>query len=534
MSQPFALSCRGGLNVNLNQLEIMRQPGSATELLNFEVDPDGGYRRINGFTQFGGGATAKPNSANSILGMFVYADGLIVCSGTGIFFSQDGTSWLALNKASVASSGDNHTAFSGRSLAARSSQGQCTFALFEGTSDYGEVLICDGANKPFFFKMTGTGGLTDRTFFAGEITVSGTTAPLVGVIHENHFVVGGSPTAKNTIFYSSNFDPDSFSGSGAGSIVLTDGVVGLASFRSDLIIFCQNSIFKLVNISDSDNIAIVPITKNVGCLDGQSIQEIGGDLLFLSPDGIRTVAGTARIGDVELSSVSRQIQKLTSLIAASINDFIISSGVLRSKSQYRLFYTDVSQSSAISKGIIGTLTPNGFEWSETKGIQANGFASGLDKDGVEQLYHGDNAGFVYNHDTGNVFNPGGSASNVEAIYYTPDLDFGDIGTRKTLKYVKISISPEGTIQPELDVKYDFESAETPQPPTYTLTTIPLPSTFGSAVFGTAEFGAAENPLVRQAVEGAGNTVALRIKSDDQRSTYSINGFYIDYMPSGRK
>tara|TARA_R110001632_G_scaffold232799_1_gene374633 strand:- start:205 stop:1809 length:1605 start_codon:yes stop_codon:yes gene_type:complete len=534
MSQPFALSCRGGLNVNLNQLEIMRQPGLATELLNFEVDPDGGYRRINGFTQFGGGSTARPNSSNAILGMFVYADGLIVCSGTGIFFSQDGTSWLTLNRASVASSGDNHTAFTGRSLAARTSQGQCTFALFEGTSDYGEVLICDGANKPFFFKMTGTGGLTDRTFFAGEITVSSTTAPLVGVIHENHFVVGGAPTAKNTIFYSSNFDPDSFSGSGAGSIVLTDAVVGLASFRSDLIIFCKNSIFKLVNISDSDNIAVVPVTRNVGCLDGQSIQEIGGDLLFLSPDGVRTVAGTARIGDVELSSVSRQIQKITSVIASSINDFVVSSGVLRSKSQYRLFYTNTSQSSSLSKGIIGTLTPNGFEWSETKGIQANGFASGLDKDGVEQLYHGDNAGFVYNHDTGNVFNPAGSASNVEAIYYTPDLDFGDIGTRKTIKYIKVSISPEGTIQPELDVKYDFESAETPQPPTYTLTTIPLPATFGNATFGTSEFGAAENPLVRQAVEGTGNTCALRLKSDDQRSPYSINGFYIDYMPSGRK
>lgn len=534
MSQPFALSCRGGLNVNLNQLEIMRQPGSAIELLNFEVDPDGGYRRINGFTQFGGSSTAKPNSSNAILGMFVYADGLIVCSGTGIFFSQDGTSWLTLNRASVAGGGDDYSTFGGRSVAARTGQLQCTFALFEGTTDYGEVLICDGANKPFFFKMTGTGSLTDRTFFAGEITVSSTTAPLVGVMHENHFVVGGASTAKNTIFYSSSIDPDSFSGSGAGSIVLTDAVVGLASFRSDLIIFCKNSIFKLVNISDSDNIAVVPITKNVGCLDGQSIQEIGGDLLFLSPDGIRTIAGTARIGDVELSSVSRQIQKVTSLIAASINNFVISSGVLRSKSQYRLFYTNTSQSSAVSKGIIGTLTPNGFEWSETKGIQANGFASGLDKDGVEQLYHGDNSGFVYNHDTGNVFNPGGSASNVEAIYYTPDLDFGDIGTRKTIKYIKISISPEGTIQPELDVKYDFDSTDTPQPSTYTLSTIPFPATFGDGTFGTSEFGTAENPLVRQAVEGTGNTVALRLKSDDQRSPYSVNGFYIDYMPSGRK
>ena len=88
MSQPFALSCRGGLNVNLNQLEIMAQPGLATELLNFEVDPDGGYRRINGFTLFGGGSAARPNSSNRILGMFVYADGVVACSGDGIFFSQ--------------------------------------------------------------------------------------------------------------------------------------------------------------------------------------------------------------------------------------------------------------------------------------------------------------------------------------------------------------------------------------------------------------------------------------------------------------
>ena len=55
---------------------------------------------------------------------------------------------------------------------------------------------------------------------------------------------------------------------------------------------------KLININDSSNIRIDPITENVGCLSGYSIQEIGGDLIFLAPDGLRTVAGTARIGDV--------------------------------------------------------------------------------------------------------------------------------------------------------------------------------------------------------------------------------------------
>ena len=45
MSQPFGVSCRGGLNTNLNQLEMLRQPGLATRLRNFEVDPDGGWDR---------------------------------------------------------------------------------------------------------------------------------------------------------------------------------------------------------------------------------------------------------------------------------------------------------------------------------------------------------------------------------------------------------------------------------------------------------------------------------------------------------
>jgi hypothetical protein len=138
ISQPFGVSCRGGLNTNLNQLEMLGQPGFATELLNFEVDADGGYRRVNGYTAFG---DTRPNSGERVLGLFVYADGLIVCSGTGIFFSVDGEeTWLQINRASVSGSGDNYSTFTGRSLAARSSQGQCTFALFEGNTDYGEVV----------------------------------------------------------------------------------------------------------------------------------------------------------------------------------------------------------------------------------------------------------------------------------------------------------------------------------------------------------------------------------------------------------
>ena len=118
-TQPFALACQGGLNKVASQFELLRVPGEATKLRNFEVDVAGGYRRVNGFSVFGGDSVAKPNSTNQVLGLHVYADGVIACSGTNIYFSLDGTSWLQINRASVSGSGDNHTTFTGRSASGR-------------------------------------------------------------------------------------------------------------------------------------------------------------------------------------------------------------------------------------------------------------------------------------------------------------------------------------------------------------------------------------------------------------------------------
>ena len=41
-------------------------------------------------------------------------------------------------------------------------------------------------------------------------------------------------------------------------------------------------------------------------------------------------------------------------------------------------------------------------------------------------------------------------------------------------------------------------------------------------------------MVKQAVQGSGHNVALKIYSQDKKAPYSINGFYVDYRPSGRR
>ena len=529
--QPFSVALVGGLNKSTNSSALLKTPGVATKLRNFEVSDEGTYRRINGFTLFG---DTLPNSSEDIEGLLVYADGVIAVAGNDIFFSQDGESaWLQLNKASVAGSGDNYSTFAGRSELTLTSVDQCEFAIFEGASDFGEVVITDksGNNKPFLFKMTGTStDITARTFFASQITISGSTKAKFCTIHDQHLVVAGDPSTPNTIYYSGTNDIDSFSSTGSGSITLEDKVVGLKSFRNELFIFCQNSIFKLQNINNSSTVAVVPVTKNVGCLDGQTIQEIAGDLIFLAPDGFRTVAGTARIGDVELGTISQAIQPIINDIATNADNLQFSSVVLRNKSQYRMFYSRLSDSQFVSKGVIGTLRRNGFEWSETLGISAPAITSGFTSVGVEKAYHGDKDGKIYNHNTGNSFN----GTNIEAEYQSPDYDYGDLGTRKTLDYVKLAFTPEGDCQPSLRVRFDYDSLNTPQPADIVLDEIPKPAIFGAGIFGTSKLGATEQPLVQQNLTGSGHSNFFKVFSNDTNAPYSINGLYVNYRPSGRQ
>ena len=531
-SQPYTVACAGGLVKASNQIDLLKTPGVATELRNFEVSIEGGYRRINGFSRLGAGSAAQVSGSTDIIhGVIPYGDGVIACASTGIFFSQDGTSWLNVSRSSVDSNGDNYTAFTGRSTLTRTGQGKISFSLFEGpTYDYGLLVICDGANKPYHFRMEGTGAnINTRTFFSGEVTVTGTKFATHSEIHDKHLVVAGVEDNLSTIFYSKLLDPTDFSGTGSGSITLSDQIVGIKSFRQELFIFCRNSIFKLQDINGTA--VVIPVAKNIGCLSGYSIQEIGGDLIFLAPDGLRTVAGTARIGDVELGTVSKQIQPLITDLANDINSYTISSMVHRDKSQYRLFYTDTTLNANQQRGIIGTLRPDGFQWAETRGIEVTEIGTGFNEIGVEEHYHGSTTGYVYIHDSGNTFD--GTA--ILARYATPDYDYGDLGTLKTLHYLKVSSSAEGVVEPDVQVRFDFGSTDIPQPPElFDLGVINPPSLFGEAIFATNVFGGAESPLTRIPLYGSGHSNNFTFISEDTKPPYTINGLYVDFIPSGRR
>ena len=354
--------------------------------------------------------------------------------------------------------------------------------------------------------------------------------PSMVVAFKNHMFYAGMSSEPNTIIFSAIGDENDFTAAnGAGSLNVDSTIIALKSFRGELIIFCEDRIYKLAGASRSD-FAIAPISRNVGCSDAFSIQEIGGDVIFLAPDGLRTIAGTARIGDVELGTVSKQIQ-------ARIGDIgftNISSVVIRDKSQYRLFYPSGGVEST-AKGIIGVLKSNpsgqiGWEYSDIRGIKPaccdSGFISG-----VEKVIHGGFDGYVYLQESGNSFD--GTA--MKAIYRSPDLTMGDAGIRKNMQRINFNYDPEGSVNASLFVKYDFEDTGTPQPSAYTLTTADTAAVYddSGSLYGSAVYDAEGMPIVRQSVEGSGFTVVVRLEDESTNPPITLKGFELEFTPGAR-
>jgi len=575
--QPFSFACQGGLI--LNQPTFNMQPGQALELENFEPDIDGGYRRIDGFQKFVNQIVPQTSSSSEEVLMVVnFADKIVAARGQKIFssastelataiasdttmsgsgtitvdsttgFSSSGT--LQINSEIFTYTGVTSTTFTGVTRAqsstsaaahavnnvvseswterdtGRSSAARYNFERFNFDGN-DKLVVVDGDNAPTFFNSAMSA--TDITSAgSGEVSTAVTGAKFVAAFRDHMFYAGMSSTPQEIVF-SVPFDEDNFAtGSGAGSIKVDNTITGLKVFRNDLFIFCESRIFKLSGSSLSDFV-ITPVTRNIGCIDkhGSTIQEFAGDLIFLGPDGLRTVAGTARIGDVEIGTISKSIQ---SLIDDNIkNADLFNSIVIPDKTQYRLFFNKSGLTEGNTIGVICVLKGQQFEFAKLKGIKPSSTDTIVESGDVIAI-HGGFDGYVYRQEKGNDFD--GTAINGK--YRSPDLSFGDPGVRKHMQRVILNYAPEAAISADLFLRYDYESAEGARPNAYPFDSTKVAAVYGVSTYGTATYGGATQPLVRQSVEGSGFAVALRVNDSGTTAPYSLKGFGLEYQVGARR
>ena len=566
---PLSFNCEGGLV--LNRSTFIMQPGQALELENFEPDVGGGYKRLLGFRPLVNQIVPETNvSSEAVLLSTKFSNFVLAARGEKIFssastelsikivsttamtgagtitvdstagFSSSGT--IQINSEIFTYTGKSTGAFTGVTRAT-SSTTAANHAVTDVVSetwtvrDTGrtnaarynfEKYNFDGNDKIIVVDQTNAPTIFNASLSASDVGDSSVSGAKHVVAFKNHMFYSGMSSTPQEVVFSEPFNEDGFnSGSGAGSIKVDDTVVGLKVFRDNLFIFCENRIFKMGGSSSSD-FAIVPVTRNIGCINGFSILEFAGDLVFLGPDGLRTVAGTARIGDVELGTISTNVQQLYRENLDDADAFV--SLVIPDKTQYRIFFSKSTGTDSATIGVIAVMKGQAFEFSTMKGIRPAS-ADTVIEDGDVVVLHGGFDGFVYRQEKGNTFD----GTLINAKYRSPDLSMGDPGVRKHMQRVNVNYAPESTIDADLFVRYDYESNTSTRPAAYPLDSTNVAGIYGTSIYGSAVYGGPSQPIVRKAVEGSGFAVALRVE-DGATATdpYTLKGFQLEFQVGARR
>lgn len=403
----------------------------------------------------------------------------------------------------------------------RSSGGKHRFARYNYTGS-STIVGVDGNNAPFLY---------DGTTFT---VLNSAPSDVIGAGHvvefKNHMFYGKG----NTLTFSIPFGEDDFSAAlGAGVISLPHEITGLIVFREQLIVFNRSKIYRVTGSTVSDFI-LQPISLDIGCVREDTIQEVGGDVAFLGPDGVRLLSATDRIGDFGLAVASRPIQ-------SEVNDLVsgntaFSSCVIRSKNQYRLFGYAASKTKDTSVGVLATQfadqTAQGMAWAEIRGLMSYVADSVYSTaDSAEVVVFANRDGYVYRMESGNSFD----GANIGAYYSTPYFVVNDPRLRKTFYKLTTYVDPEGSITGNVTPKLDFDQNNVVQPPEISISnTTTTVSFYGVSSYGSSSYGGKLKYAFNNQLIGSGLTVSFQYFFDSTDPPFSLDAITIEYATNDRQ
>ncbi len=510
MSLPIA--CKGGLTLNVDAItQGTFQPGTAKILQNFECAINGGYRRISGYSKWD--TNTVPGSAGTpILGVKAVYGGVIAARynttapSANLYFSG-GSGWGTEINTDI--------------------RGGDVQKVRMVTYSLGKLKVAgvDGVNPAWTW---------DKTTYT---LINGQGAPAdpkyIAWFNSSLALAGYSSNPNAVTLTSPGSDTNCMASAGAAEVDVGDIVTQIQVFRGVLYVFCENSIWKITG-TDATTWAVSAVTTQIGCIAPDTVQECGGDLIYLAPDGFRSVAGTYNIGDTDLSLQSRAIQPVIANVIDNIADQVYSSCLVRKKSQYRCFFYDPSVSKQNTLGVIGKIEQGSplqafnyiytsYSWSTTLGIQPYSADSYFDN-GVERIVFGDPSnGYVYQLESGNDFD----GTPIQAIYQSPDITFKDATLRKVMQKILLFTNTEGVNTVNLGAVFDFDSSSVPQPAAQSLFLTGGGSTYGGTTYGTGTYSALTFPVFRQNLVGSGFTTAFAFTSNGG-APYTILSFQVIY------
>jgi len=502
--QTHSFEFKGGLITNLSPYQQgFQAPGSARILRNFEPSIFGGYTRVEGYEKFD---TATVPNTGVIRGIHRYDGFVYVVRGDDLFRSE-GSGWTQIS--------DNATY--GSAGVTIGGSGKVRFLKYDldGTEKF---MLVDGTGKPYRF---------DGTTFEQLTTYPSDASGSSFIVNfKNHIFLGNG---KNLVYGAPYQDSDLSIALGGGTFYIGDTITGLIVFREQLIIFSESSI-NVLNGNSVADFVLQPVSRDLGCVAEDTIQEIGGDVIFLGPDGLRLFSATDRIGDFSLASVSKTIQaEILDLISSSPNGF--SSTVIREKSQYRIFGYNTGYSNDAAKAIAATQLQEGLSFNDLRGF--NAFVTYSEYDGfAERIYFGATDGYLYQMEQGNTF----AGTDIPATFATPFIALGDPNVRKTIYKGTTYLDVNGAFDLEFSLKFDFDQPDSVQPDSILSSDAGATVTYGSGIYGTSLYGVKQKAIYDVQTIGSGFTVSILYETTGTNTdaVFTIDAATLQYITNARR
>jgi len=405
-----------------------------------------------------------------------------------------------------------------------------------------KTVFVDGTNYPVVYNSSG------NTMAYLDASTTGISTDLQGASLVTFFDKSIVYAKDNFFYISSPNTVGNVVGSVGPNFVSNAGntVTGLTVFREKLIVFTSDKIQAVERIVDTIGTAtvffqITPITDKQGCISADSLQEFGGDIMYLAPDGLRLLSATDRIGDFALDVTSDKIFKDADDFLRSTTEYC--SVIIREKAQYRIFAYVGSQTQAVSEGLIATKFiaqgADGVEWATTKGIKAF-VADSIYSGTSEAIMFGNEDGYIYEMEQSNGFD----GSSIETVIETPYMSITDPEVRKTAYKLTLYTDPTGQMDLKFRLLFDFDSggdSRIVQPDE-----IDIGSETGgdgvfiygqpNAVYGGSSvvYGTKLKKVYNENLIGSFHTVAMRITSDSTNPPFTLDSAVLQYRQNDRQ
>ena len=324
------------------------------------------------------------------------------------------------------------------------------------------------------------------------------------------------------VFWSDLLIGTAWSGGTSGSInvakVWPDGydeVVALAAHNGLLIIFGRHSIIVYEGAESPATMRLVDTIAGVGCIERDSVQQTGNDLVFLSHVGLQSFGRLIQEKSMPMRDLSKNIRNdFMSLVIGN------TAGVKSVYSPENAFYLITLPTEDITfcfdmRGALEDGSHRVTRWTASPyncfARKSDGTLLGGNADGI-----GEYTGYLDN------------SSTYQLRYYSNPLTFGDSSRIKMLKKIVPTVIAGSNTLVKVKWGYDFSqsfSSGFVQLPAIT------PAEYNIGEYNIAEYSATNEEILKKSINttGNGSVITVGVEVDVDGQPFSLQEFNIQAL-----